>query len=130
MLVKLYKHLYDIEHFNEYDNVYAIFVSVKDENTVKYKYIYGHYYNKFNDFLYKNIRNDEIVDHEIFKCTCSDLLYNSRHTVIYSNSYEELKTLISNYIEFNSGQLPITIAFTSGDIIKVAETNIEDSFTI
>lgn len=93
MLLNSYNnHLYNINKFNKYNNIYVIKIN-KNNNT--HKIIYGHFYNNHNEFLYKKIINNKIVDIEILRCKSNELLYNNVNDLIYSKSLN----ILNNYLK-------------------------------
>ena len=55
-----------------------------------YKIVYGHFYNKYNIFLYKTIINGKVFDLNIKHCKYEDLLFNENKNLICSKKYSVL----------------------------------------
>lgn len=80
----------------------CIFILEKILDSQKfYKVIYGHFYNNENYFLYKNIRNDNLVEYKIKKCKRNELLFNKNHKLLCSHKYDDITTQLK-YIKLDT----------------------------
>lgn len=67
-----------------------------------YKIIFGHYYNKSNNFLYKNVKNSKVISYSVKRCNNKELLYKN-NKLVCANSYESLKRQI-DYIDLTESK--------------------------
>jgi len=56
-----------------------------------YKIIYGHFYNAFNDFLFKRTINKKIINTNVYRCNKDLLLKNKEGDLIYTKYYDDIK---------------------------------------
>ena len=95
MLINSYNsHLYNLNKFDEYNNIYAIKIN---KNSKIYKIVYGHFYNNYNEFIYKKVVNNKIINTEVFRCRKNELFYNDEYNLIYSKSFNA----INNYLKYS-----------------------------
>jgi len=87
---ELLQHKYDklnrqiIIYFLDYSN---IIITIKSF----YKIIFGHFYNAFNDFLFKKTTSSKKVNNtNVYRCNNELLLKNKENDLISSKSYDEI----------------------------------------
>lgn len=83
-------------------------------NTIKsfYKIIFGHFYNAFNDFLFKKTTiNKKINNVNVYRCSNELLLKNKENDLISSKSYNEI-------VEHNNEIIEQKESLLSDEVIK------------
>ena len=68
------------------------FVNDREYENV-YKVVYGHFYNKQNEFIFKKLNNsDEIIEYKCQRCTKGELWHNKLQKLYFSKIYGEVKS--------------------------------------
>ena len=65
---------------------------ITTELKIPYKIVYGHFFNKENRLVYKNIVNDKVVKEKINTCDDSEL-YEENNIIVSSTLYEKIKKI-------------------------------------
>lgn len=90
-----------INDINDYVNIFVTKHSLFMKSNVvtiknPYKIVYGHFYDKHNQFLYKKIYNNKIENDKIYKCSYDDLY--KEHDAIepeHSSNYNSIKIYLN-----------------------------------
>lgn len=84
--------LYDLKHFDNYDNFFTVL-----KKTKRYVGVYGHFYSFDNSFIYIDIVNgkENISKNKkiFYKCNISDLAKPTSDAISFYkfNKYDDLK---------------------------------------
>jgi hypothetical protein len=114
--------------YNEYALELILYFLVENVNLNDiYKIIFGHYYNNQNLFLYKKLNNKKINSSNIYHCKKNELLHNNLNSLIFSNSYDNIKDQVDILIKIKKDRLktlcPINVNYENNNENLNIETN-------
>lgn len=102
---KFYIKKTDKSLLNKYTEIVSVFVRQKcmhvksNIELIKnpYKIVYGHFYNKWNNFIYKKIYRNNIDNTQTYKCKYGEL-YKEKDSIEPENSlsYSSIKNYVDN----------------------------------
>lgn len=94
---KIENRQYNLDNHNNklqheyYDEVLKLFFLFEEYSLAgERKIVFGHYYNKKNTFLYKNVQTGKVVSYEVKRCNNNELYYKN-NKLVCANTYDIIK---------------------------------------